>query len=88
MASSPSQAALPQTLTPPMVARRLRVKPEKVVAWVRSGQLRALNVSNGTRPRYRIDPADLAIFEKRRAVVAPAKPSRRRRRSTNVIQFF
>jgi hypothetical protein len=45
-----------------MVARRLRVKAEKVVAWIRSGQLRALNVSNGTRPRFRIDPADLAVF--------------------------
>lgn len=75
-------------LTPPMVARRLGVKPEKVVAWVRSGQLRALNVSNGTRPRFRIDPADLAVFEQGRAVVPAAKPSRRRRQSADVIQFF
>ena len=76
-------------VTPPMVARYYRVKAEKVLGWIKSGQLRALNVSNGTRPRYRIDPADLMVFEQRRAVVPPAKPVRRRRkRSGDVIEFF
>jgi len=76
-------------LSPPAVARRLAVKPERVIGWIRRGELRALNVGDGKqRPRYRVSEADLLAFEQRRAVVPPAKPSRRRRQSAEVIQFF
>jgi len=81
--------SITKMLTPRQVGERLGVKPERVIGWLRSGKLRGINVSDGAlRPRFRIDPADLAIFEQRRAVVAPAKPSRRRRRSADVIEFF
>jgi len=79
-----------RTLTPPQVASRLRVSPEKVIAWIRAGELRAIDVATrgSRRPRYRIDPADLAAFESGRAVVAKPATSQRRRRNPEVIEFF
>jgi len=49
-------------LTPPEVAKRLRVSPDKILAWIRRGELKAVNVSNGGRPRFRISPNDLGAF--------------------------
>jgi len=56
-------------LTPPEVAALLRVSPDKVLGWIRRAELRAFNVSDGTRPRYRIRRADLEGFLKRREVM-------------------
>jgi len=45
-------------LTPPEVARRWGVAPETVISWIRSGELKAIDVSARPgigRPRYRID---------------------------------
>ena len=89
MGSLLSVATLPRMLTPPDVARRLAVKPDRVIAWIRSGELRALNVSDGrVRPRFRIDPADLEEFLARRAVQPPPRRQRRRKRPPDVIEFF
>ena len=43
------------------VAEKLRVSSNKVLGWVRDGQLQALNVNSGGRPSYRIkvDAIDL-----------------------------
>jgi len=77
-------------LTPPQVARRLAVSPDKVIGWIRAGELRAVHVvrSLGGRPRWRIDPADLAVFEARRSAGPTPKPVRLRRRDPQVIEFF
>ena len=77
-------------LTPPAVARRLGVKPERVIRWIKRGELKAINVSDGKqRPRYRISAEALAEFERRRAVVPPPEPAkRRRRRDTKVTDYF
>lgn len=78
-------------ITPPQLARQWGVSPETIIAWIRSGELRAVNaaVRVGGRPRYLIDQADVVIFEARRAVVAPTKSPRRRPRiATGVIEFF
>lgn len=49
--------------TPPMVARTLGVTVGKVLEWVRSGKLRAVNLSEGSsRPRWKISPSDLEAF--------------------------
>lgn len=41
------------------------------------------------RARYRIDPDDLAAFEKRRTVVpAPAPDRQRRKQNPNIIEYF
>lgn len=78
-------------LTPPEVARQWGVSIDKVLTWIRSGELRALNLATRLtgRPRYRIDVNDLRDFEQRRAVIPPSPPERRRRKSTaDVIEFF
>lgn len=69
----------PRMLTPPEVARELRVAYEKVIGWIRSGELPATNVASGTStlPRYRVDRADLRAFELARSVEPPAKRRRR-----------
>jgi excisionase family DNA binding protein len=58
-------------LTPPEIAACLRVSPEKVLGWIRRGELRAINVSNGYRPRYRVSPEQFENFLKRRQVQPP-----------------
>ena len=57
--------------TPPQVAKRLQVSPERVIAWIRAGKLRAVNLSDGTiRPRFRIHADDLDSFLRAREVIA------------------
>ena len=79
-------------LTPPEVAKIYRVNPDKVISWIRSGELRAINTSNGSiRPRYLIDSADLEAFEQAREFipqVAPRRPYRRKRSNQQVVEFF
>jgi hypothetical protein len=76
-------------LTPPAVARRYGVSPDKVLTWIRLGELRGVNIATNPsgRPRYVVDEADLAAFEHRRAVHRTQAPPRRRR-AANVIEFF
>jgi excisionase family DNA binding protein len=78
-------------LTPPEVAARYGVSPDKVLAWIRAGELRAVNIATRPtgKPRWLIDEADLAAFERRRtAQVVPVVTPRRRRRDTDVIPYF
>lgn len=72
------------------VAERLRVKPDAILAWIRRGELRALDVSQarGLKPRWRILPGDLAAFEASRMVQPPARAVRRRRRDPEVTEYF
>ncbi|MGA2069643.1 MAG: helix-turn-helix domain-containing protein [Thermoguttaceae bacterium] len=70
----------PRYLTTTEIATRLRVSPEKVLGWIRRAELRAVNVGNGHRPRYRISPEDFGGFLRRREVQAPPPIQRRRRR--------
>jgi excisionase family DNA binding protein len=76
-------------LTPPEVARHLRVNADKVLAWIRSGELRAVNVATGLagRPRWRVSLADLKAFIARRSA-RPAPAPRRRKRPAEVIEYF
>lgn len=66
-------------LTPPEIAKLLRVSPEKVLGWIRGAELRAVNVGNGTRPRYRVSREALDSFLQAREV-RPPPPRRVRRR--------
>ena|SRR5258708_639027 len=82
--------------TPPALARRLGVSVSKVLHWINTGQLQAINVASAgkSRPRYRIASKDVAIFEARKAGVqspAPMAPRMRRRRASGdaaPIRFF
>ncbi len=73
------------------VATRLAVKPQTVLAWIRGGELAAVNVAraNGGRPRWRIRESDLdAFLAARQPQPAAGRPRRTRRVTTGVIQFF
>lgn len=78
-------------VSPPQLAKRYGVEPAKVLCWIRSGELRAVNVAtrpNG-RPRFKIAEADVLVFENRRSGKPDPKPQRQRRQPAgNVIQFF
>jgi excisionase family DNA binding protein len=78
-----------QKLTPPQIAARLGVSPDKVLAWIKSRELRAFNAATRPygRPRWLVDEADLADFERRRSAVPTSAPSRQRKQS-DIIQFF
>jgi excisionase family DNA binding protein len=67
-------------LTPPEIAKLLRVSPEKVLGWIRRAELRAVNVGNGTRPRYRVSREWLDAFLQVREVQPPAPRQVRRKR--------
>lgn len=78
-------------LSPPALARRLGVKPAKILAWIRTGEITAVNIGNGqSKPRWRISPESLADWERRRSSQAnvKAKPARRRATPASVIEFF
>ncbi len=76
-------------LTPPEVAEQFGINSSKVLMWIRSGELAAINVAASLlgRPRWRISQADLAVFAQRRQAITPPK-SRPRRKTVGVIQFF
>lgn len=79
-----------ELLTPPMIAKLCRVGRDKVHGWIRSGDLVAMDLSSpgSTRPRYRIDPADLRAFLLRRQVNAAPKVRRRRKQAPAVREYF
>lgn len=75
--------------TPPQLAEALAVSPETIINWIRSGELAAVNVGSGAkRPRYRIPPEAVEAWQRRRAVVPPPKPARRKRQATSYTKFF
>lgn len=78
-------------ITPPELARRWGISADKVLAWIRSGELKAIDAATkrGGRPRFLIDNSDIAEFEARRIARSVVRPIRRRRRGdTQTIQFF
>jgi excisionase family DNA binding protein len=86
----PPERMLKKKFTPPEVAARYGVGRDKVLGWIKSGELRAINAAAkpGGRPRYLIDQEDLVLFEQRRAVGIPPAPTRPMRRGMSVIEFF
>jgi excisionase family DNA binding protein len=75
-------------LTPPEVAEQLGVDPSRVISWIRSGKLDAVNLSDGLRPRYKIDPDELARFLAARSTAPAPKPTRKRRTSSYRPKYF
>ncbi len=70
-----------KTHTPPTIAKLLGIKVDKVHAWIRAGELKAVNVAQkrSGRPRWRVLDEQLQDFLRSRESVKP--PPRRRRRS-------
>jgi excisionase family DNA binding protein len=81
----------PTYRTPPEIARRLGVGPEKVLAWIRSGELAAVNLATTRhgRPRWAIAPEALDLFLAARQNHPPPHRTRRRRAlPANIIKYF
>jgi hypothetical protein len=83
---------MPDTLTAGLttadVARRYRVGEDKVRAWIKAGELAAINTAAVAcaKPRYVVTPDALATFERARAV-GPA-PQTARKRKTKVKDYY
>ncbi len=78
-------------LTPPEVALEWGLDVSKVIAWIRTGELRAMNAArnvNGSKPRFLIDREALAEFERARSTGPVAKPVRARRSTGAVTEYF
>ena len=69
-------------LTPREFARLLRVSPDRVRGWIRSGKLKAINTATlrCAKPRFIILPAHLEEFAAQNLAGCP-KPVHRRRRA-------
>jgi hypothetical protein len=81
--------AVRRKLTVPQLARQWGVAPNKVLEWIRRGELRAINLasSDSQRPRWAIDLADIEAFERSREAT-PAVPRVRRKRAPETKDFF
>jgi excisionase family DNA binding protein len=84
LASVLRESCTDRPMTVPEVAKFLRVRPDKVLSWIRSGRLRGYNVAEHEtgRPKYRVNPADLEAFTRCRMPIQPApkgRPAGRRR---------
>ncbi len=77
-------------LTVREVASRFRVGQDKVRAWIRRGELKAVNTAAVLcgRPRFVVTREALAAFEMKRATTAPPKPRRRRPRRSEAKDYY
>jgi excisionase family DNA binding protein len=81
-----------QFLTISEVAERYSVDPHSVLDWVRSGELRAVNVGRSPgrkKPRWRIPLAAVEQFELIRSFSpTPPRTRRRKRQPSEIIQYY
>jgi excisionase family DNA binding protein len=73
------------------ICERYSVSEHTVLAWIRSGELRAAHVGRklgARKPRWRISEEALAAFEALRTPTPPPPQTRRRKRPRGVIKFF
>jgi predicted site-specific integrase-resolvase len=76
------------SLTVPQIAERFAVDRDCVTAWIKSGQLQAIDVSRhkARLPRWRVTPEALQEFEAARSSVQP-KQVRTRQKKKNPAGF-
>lgn len=76
-------------ITPPQIAESLGVGHRKVLAWILSGELTAVNVAaaRDDRPRWAVDPEELERFKRSRLSTPAPKPPRGRKPKC-VKEFF
>ncbi len=72
------------------LCERYSVGEHTVLGWIRRGELRAIDVSRqrGGKPRWRITREALEAFELSRTPTPPPPQMRRKKQSTNVIEFY
>ena len=88
--SDGSPLSLARCSRPRDVAAHLGVDANKVAAWIKGGELSAINVATkpGGRPRYRITPEALDAFLAARSVLPAPKASKRRSKSGYEYRYF
>jgi hypothetical protein len=76
--------------TPNELAKLLRVGPDRVRAWIKSGELPAVNVAVARcgKPRFVVLPHQLAEFTRRRAAGTVPKPPKRRRPPAGAVDYY
>ena len=69
---------------------RFAVGEHTILGWIKSGELKAVDVSRrlGGRPKWRITPEALAAFEELRTPTPPAPRTRKRRSQENVTAYY
>ncbi len=82
--------AIEQHLSPPQVAAGLHVDPATVLAWIKSGELRARKLGRGTkRPRYRVALSALKrLLESRETGDKPRQRKRRKPETTDFVAMM
>jgi hypothetical protein len=63
-------------LTPPQIAKMLRISELAVARAIRTGELAASNFSSGTRPRWKVSPEAFRDWVASRSNAAAAKRKR------------
>ena len=89
--ASPTETSVgpPESFTTAEVAARWKTNRDKVLGFIRDGELPAINLSRGSeRPRFRIRREDLETFEKSRLVASPTKPTQRRRSANSSVKEY
>jgi excisionase family DNA binding protein len=79
------------TLTVKGIAERYCVSQHTVLSWLRSGELRGINVGRrlgAGKPRWRITQEALEAFELLRTPTPPLPRCKRRKRMPDVIEFY
>ncbi len=82
--------ALPPTYSPAELAENWGITQDKVLSWIHSGELEAIDVSqrDSNRPRYRIDAEAIARFKASRLTVRPPEKQKRRKPKNDLIEYF
>ena len=79
------------TLSVRDLCERYGVGEHTVLGWINFGELRAINVGRkpgAKKPRWRITQEALEAFELARTATPPQPRAQRRKRPTDVIEFY
>lgn len=76
------------TYTPATAAKALRVSRNRIMAWIRTGNLTAANLGDGTTTRYRITQSAIDDLLDRRAVKPAATRQARSRITARTRENF
>ena len=87
--AAPHALAVERGLTPRELAYILRVSPDRVRAWIKAGELGAIDVARHRcgRPRYIVLPHHLSEWERRRAAAVAPRPTWQRRRQ-GIVDYY
>ena len=84
---------MPSWWSPPQVAQQRGIRVSKVLAWIHSGELAAVNCAErrGGRPRWRVSEEALAAFDAARSNRAPERTASRRSRTASnrdLVEYY